>query len=333
MHIFSQSQQRLCHLRLPEICGWLVAGQAAATQCRSGSLQTSQLSCCCCCVASVMSSDVSWHIRDKLRPMREPAWPFNIALRPLKPQGSLGRKAQDGHLDFHTAPELRLSTPAPNSVTELAPWPTDRPREDEVTVQEPASTIRRTIVQPGWSRLQPYGGRSYSRAGAGFNHTEDDRTAGLEPASTIRRTIVQPGWSRLQPYGGRSYSRAGAGFNHTEDDRTAGLEPDRTAGLEPASTIRRTIVQPGWSRLQPYGGRSYSRAGAGFNHTEDDRTAGLEPASTIRRTIVQPGWSRLQPYGGRSYSRAGAGSVQPYGGRSYSRAGAGSIQPYGGPSM
>ena len=33
------------------------------------------------------------------------AW-FNIALRPRKPEGSLGRKAQDGHLDFHTAPEL-----------------------------------------------------------------------------------------------------------------------------------------------------------------------------------------------------------------------------------
>ena len=33
------------------------------------------------------------------------AW-FSVALRPQKPQGSLGRKAQNGHLDFHTAPEL-----------------------------------------------------------------------------------------------------------------------------------------------------------------------------------------------------------------------------------
>ena len=33
------------------------------------------------------------------------AW-SNIALRPQKPEGSLGRKAQDGHLDSHTAPEL-----------------------------------------------------------------------------------------------------------------------------------------------------------------------------------------------------------------------------------
>ena len=33
------------------------------------------------------------------------AW-FNIALRPQKPEGSLGQTAQDGHLDSHTAPEL-----------------------------------------------------------------------------------------------------------------------------------------------------------------------------------------------------------------------------------
>ena len=31
---------------------------------------------------------------------------FNIALRPRKPEGSLGQPAQDGHLDSHTAPEL-----------------------------------------------------------------------------------------------------------------------------------------------------------------------------------------------------------------------------------
>ena len=33
------------------------------------------------------------------------AW-FNIALRPWKPEGSLGRTAQDDHLDSHTTPEL-----------------------------------------------------------------------------------------------------------------------------------------------------------------------------------------------------------------------------------
>ena len=33
------------------------------------------------------------------------AW-FSISLRPRRPEGSLGRTAHDGHLDFHTAPEL-----------------------------------------------------------------------------------------------------------------------------------------------------------------------------------------------------------------------------------
>ena len=37
------------------------------------------------------------------------AW-FSIALRPRKPEGSLGRTAQNGHLDSHTAPELRQCT-------------------------------------------------------------------------------------------------------------------------------------------------------------------------------------------------------------------------------
>ena len=31
---------------------------------------------------------------------------FNNSLRPRKPEGSLGRTAQDAHLDSHTAPEL-----------------------------------------------------------------------------------------------------------------------------------------------------------------------------------------------------------------------------------
>ena len=31
---------------------------------------------------------------------------FSKSLRPQKPEGSLGRTAQDGHLDSHTAPEL-----------------------------------------------------------------------------------------------------------------------------------------------------------------------------------------------------------------------------------
>ena len=52
------------------------------------------LNCC------LMSSDVSWHIRDKLWPM-----PKHGSMS-TEPEGSLGRTAQDGHLASHTAPEL-----------------------------------------------------------------------------------------------------------------------------------------------------------------------------------------------------------------------------------
>ena len=34
---------------------------------------------------------------------------FNNSLRPRKPESSLGRTAQDVHLDSHTAPELSLA--------------------------------------------------------------------------------------------------------------------------------------------------------------------------------------------------------------------------------
>ena len=38
------------------------------------------------------------------------AW-FNVALRPQKPQVSLGRGAQYGHLEFHTPPEPCVPAP------------------------------------------------------------------------------------------------------------------------------------------------------------------------------------------------------------------------------
>ena len=43
---------------------------------------------------------------------------FNNSLRPRKPEGSLGRTAQDVHLDSHTAPELRR--PPKGSGTNMA---------------------------------------------------------------------------------------------------------------------------------------------------------------------------------------------------------------------
>ena len=46
------------------------------------------------------------------------AW-FSIALRSRKPRGSLGRTAQDVHLDFHTAPEL-CGCPCPGRAITVA---------------------------------------------------------------------------------------------------------------------------------------------------------------------------------------------------------------------
>ena len=55
-----------------------------------------------------MSSDVGWHINYQGQAETNAwAWPwFNKSLRARKSEGSLGRPAQDGHLDSHTAPEL-----------------------------------------------------------------------------------------------------------------------------------------------------------------------------------------------------------------------------------
>ena len=47
-------------------------------------------------------------IRDQLRPVPKHGsnYIISMALRLRKPEGSLGRTAQDGHLDSHAAPEL-----------------------------------------------------------------------------------------------------------------------------------------------------------------------------------------------------------------------------------
>ena len=45
---------------------------------------------------------------------------FNKSLRPRKPEGSLGRTAQDVHLDSHTAPELCLKLDKANFLLQPA---------------------------------------------------------------------------------------------------------------------------------------------------------------------------------------------------------------------
>ena len=47
---------------------------------------------------------------------------FNNSLRPRKPEGSLRRTAQDGHLDSHTAPELWTRRAQHTSFNTLDNW-------------------------------------------------------------------------------------------------------------------------------------------------------------------------------------------------------------------
>ena len=56
-------------------------------------------------VWSLMSTDIGWH-HYYGQTVTNACARFDVALRPQKPYGSLGRGAQDGRLDFHTAPEL-----------------------------------------------------------------------------------------------------------------------------------------------------------------------------------------------------------------------------------
>ena len=64
----------------------------------------------------LMSSDVNWHIRDKLWPMLKHG---SINLHPRKPEGSLGRTSQDVHLNSHTTPELWFGE---NAISFPRPW-------------------------------------------------------------------------------------------------------------------------------------------------------------------------------------------------------------------
>ena len=74
----------------------------------------------------LLSSDVSCHIRGKLWPISAEAR-FNKSLRPRKPEGSLGRTAQDVHLDSHTAPELWQGRRSECGASFCRDWLTGRP--------------------------------------------------------------------------------------------------------------------------------------------------------------------------------------------------------------
>ena len=96
---------------------------------------------------------------------------FSNSLRPRKPEGSLGRTAQDGHLDSHTAPELwhgggrrgRLYTYRHTGTTRMTPalrWAAMRAilmfrtydGESHKTVSTDHNFWRERKAEAGWNR-------------------------------------------------------------------------------------------------------------------------------------------------------------------------------------
>ena len=100
-----------------------------------------------------MSSDVGWQIKDKLGPVPKHG---SVLVYPRKPEGSLGRTAQDGHFYSYTAPELWpfLSGPSPSLISILAFvdvkqnvfYVTDAHGRDHVRDWEPSGTATHTFV-------------------------------------------------------------------------------------------------------------------------------------------------------------------------------------------
>ena len=63
---------------------------------------------------------------------------FNNSLRPWKPEGSLGRTAQDVHLDSHTAPEL--CTECKRTAVFIAQLKHQRTLQDQLTTAAGTAT-------------------------------------------------------------------------------------------------------------------------------------------------------------------------------------------------
>ena len=60
------------------------------------------------------------------------------SLRPRKPEGSLGRTAQDVHLDSHTAPELRVPMAGKKKSTCIVQLPRDLVWNDKSLIASPS---------------------------------------------------------------------------------------------------------------------------------------------------------------------------------------------------
>ena len=114
---------------------------------------------------------------------------FNKSLRPRKPEGSLGRTAQDGHLDSHTAPELWLYTEVDEmmlAVTcHLHFWQNDR------------DFLRATVVTRGWNG---YRNKSQHRKSTLEKKILPPFQQGFEPATFQSRVRRSNHWAIPAPY-------------------------------------------------------------------------------------------------------------------------------------
>ena len=116
-----------------------------------------------CCL---VSSDVSWHIRDKLWPMPKHG-SINLYVHGNQ-KALLGRTAQDVHLDSHTAPELWRRRAQRTSFNTLDNWghktPTNQKGKDRkekitwrVTAREHTQYTRYYIYRLLFFRFVLYG--------------------------------------------------------------------------------------------------------------------------------------------------------------------------------
>ena len=102
------------------------------------------------------------------------AWAFSRVivthrLRPRKPEGSLGREAQDGHLDSHTAPELLVYRVPSRSRSSFSLNPQCGPSAQVLTLQ----IIRAIKFPPNQKRERTTGNKRLKGHGPG--HTRCTR--------------------------------------------------------------------------------------------------------------------------------------------------------------
>jgi len=82
---------------------------------------------------------------------------FNNSLHPQKPEGSLGRTAQDVHLDSHTAPELWTRQAWCTSFNTLDNWGHKTPTQSKMTGKKRLKGYGLKHIQYTWLHINTHG--------------------------------------------------------------------------------------------------------------------------------------------------------------------------------